>query len=131
MMREFETIFWVCLNTKEEIDKIIQNTQVKSAVATTQNIRSRLVMTAYYTKQKLCDQRGEEAISKFFVHNFDQFVSKHAAWQNNEKEDLNRLIHITPRLLNSTKQDLLEVYKNEVAKKEEGEDKKRETNIFH
>lgn len=80
-------------------------------------------MTAYYTKGKLSGRRAEDAIREFFSHNFDEFVGKHGAWSR-EPPDTSR---ITPRHLNSTKTELLAVYRNEIAKEQEN---KKETNIF-
>lgn len=80
-------------------------------------------MTAYYTKGKLSGRKTEEAIREFFSHNFDEFVGKHAAWSR-DPPDTSR---ITPRLLNATKDELLVVYRSEIAKDQEN---KKETNIF-
>ena len=123
MMRELEVVFWAALNTAEEIEAIAKRSESELEARTTQAVRSRLLMTAYYTKGKLSGRRAEDAIREFFSHNFDEFVGKHAAWSR-DPPDTSR---ITPRLLNSTKIELLAVYKNEIAKDQEN---KKETNIF-
>jgi len=46
-----------------------------------QAITHRLMMTAYYTKCKLSNQRVEEAIKEFFSHHFDDFIPKHTMWE--------------------------------------------------
>ena len=80
-------------------------------------------MTAYYSKQKLCSARGQDAIREFFNHHFDEFTGKHAAWSRDPPDTS----HITPRVLNATKLELLEVYRKEIARDHEV---KKETNIF-
>jgi len=92
MMRELEVVFWAALNTDEEIKAIVKRSDQESETRTTQAVRSRLVMTAYYTKGKLSGQRAEDAIREFFSQNFDEFVGKHAAWSR----DPPRTNHITP-----------------------------------
>jgi hypothetical protein len=80
-------------------------------------------MTAYYSKGKLSGPRSQEAMREFFGHNFDEFAGKHAAWSK-DPPDTSKL---TSRVLNSTKLELLEVYREEIARDHEV---KKETNIF-
>ena len=109
MLREFEIVYWAALNTQEEIDNVVKNSQIEQEPSqkTMQAVRSRLVMTAYYSKGKLSGARTQDAIREFFSHNFDEFTGKHAAWSK-DPPDTSK---ITPRVLNATKLQLIEVYR--------------------
>lgn len=57
-MREVEIVFWAALNTPEEIQKLIKDVREKGLQESVekmvmQAIRSRLMMTAYYTKGEM------------------------------------------------------------------------------
>ena len=82
------------------------------------------MMTAFYTKQKLSDERTEAAIQAFFSHHFDYFIGKHTDWLLLNEPDTSKL---TPMALNGTKLELSKLYQEELAK---SYDDKKDTNIF-
>ena len=79
MMREFEIIFWASLNSKEDIQVLIDKNKFSKNLeqSTIQSIRSRLMLTAYSTKGELSDERTDVAIKAFFSEHFGHFVGKH------------------------------------------------------
>ena len=126
LMREFEVIFWASLNQAEDIEAIVKENEKEPnpETITIQAIRSHLMMTAFYTKQKLSDERTEAAIQAFFSHHFDYFIGKHTDWLLLNEPDTSKL---TPMALNSTKLELSKLYQDELAKSYDG---KKDTNIF-
>ena len=99
MLREYEILFWVALNTKKDIDQEIkEHRQDKNAETMTMStIRSRLMMTAFYTKQKLSQDSTEQAINAFFWYYFDYFIGKYTDWLLLNEPDINS---ISPASLN-------------------------------
>lgn len=61
MMREFEITYWAALNSPEEINKIINENinEAEGQKLTVEALRTRFIMTAYFTKQKLSMDRTE------------------------------------------------------------------------
>jgi len=102
MLREFELFFWVSLNREEDIKAVIKEfrNEPNAEQMTVQAIRSRLMKTAYYTKQKLSPEKTEAAIQAFFSHYFDYFIGKHTDWLLLNEPDISK---ITPCVLNQTK----------------------------
>jgi len=66
---------------------------------TVQAIRSRLMMTAFYTKQKMSGEKTEAAVQAFFSHYFDYFIGKHTDWLLLNEPDTSK---ISPKILNKT-----------------------------
>ena len=83
-MREIEIVYWAALNTEEDIKALIndlsKNEKEANTMQATQAIRSRLMMTAYYTKGQLSSEATELAVKEFFKHHFGDFVDKHTEW---------------------------------------------------
>lgn len=83
-MREIEIVYWASLNTNEDIKALVsdqpKNDASTNELQTTQAIRSRLMMTAYYTKGQLSSETTEQAVKEFFKHHFGDFVDKHTEW---------------------------------------------------
>lgn len=116
MFREYEIAFWASLNTEDDINKIKQEYASESNAESTiiQAIRSRITMTAFYTKQKISGEKTEKAVQAFFSNHFDYFIGKHTDWLLlNEPE-----INITPMVINKTTKDLTNIYHKHIAKKE-------------
>lgn len=82
------------------------------------------MMTAFYSKQKLSDERTEAAIQAFFNHHFDYFIGKHTDWLLLNEPDTSQL---SPMTLNGIKLELSELYEQELAKKYDG---KKDINIL-
>lgn len=104
MLREYEVLFWVALNQKKDIDQIVDeyktekgNEEELAVQAVVQAIRSRLMMTAFYTKQKMSTERTETAVHTFFCHYFDFFIGKHTDWLLLNEPEISA---ITPASLN-------------------------------
>ena len=59
MMREYEIVFWVALNSQKDIEGIIlknaRSTDPETKIISA--IRSRLILTAYTTKCELSDKK--------------------------------------------------------------------------
>jgi hypothetical protein len=117
MMREYEIVFWVALNSQKDIEGIIlknaRSTDPETKIISA--IRSRLILTAYTTKCELSDKKTEEIIKEFYLDKFPVFVSEHTSWVLLDEPQLNK---ITPCILNKVRIDLLEIYNKEISKKE-------------
>jgi hypothetical protein len=62
MMREVEIVFWAALNSPTDIEELIASEKDGRENHVLQGIRSRLMMTAYYTKSELSAKDTEVAI---------------------------------------------------------------------
>ena len=117
MMREYEIVFWVALNSQKDIESII----IKNARSTDPEtkiisaIRSRLILTAYTTKCELSDKKTEEIIKEFYLDKFPVFVSEHTSWVLLDEPQLNK---ITPSTLNKLRNKLLKIYNKVIYRKE-------------
>lgn len=108
MMREVEIVYWAALNTVEDILEVIKKNSQKDCREShiLQGIRSRLMMTAYYTKSELSCKDTEVAIQEFFNHHFGVFVDRHKEWYL-----LYEPPEVTPQLLCQTRFELMEIYR--------------------
>jgi len=61
MLRELEVCFWAALNTRKDIEQVIAEFkgEQNAESLTVQAIRSRLMMTAFYTKVKMSNEKTE------------------------------------------------------------------------
>jgi len=109
MMREVEIVYWAALNTPEDIQEVIKENSQKDGRESQilQGIRSRLMMTAYYTKSELSSKDTEVAVQEFFNHHFGVFVDKHREWYL-----LYEPPEVTPQLLCETRASLMEIHKH-------------------
>lgn len=64
MMREFEILIWAQINCREDLDDIIGKKDAQKQML------YRLLMTAFYLKEKLCSKDEFESIKAFFSINF-------------------------------------------------------------
>jgi hypothetical protein len=66
MMREFEIIIWAIINSKEHIEKeeILKDGEKESPQ---KKMLYRLLMTAFYLKEKYCKKEEFEAIKAYFI----------------------------------------------------------------
>lgn len=102
MMREFEILLWACLNSKEYLNDIIGKPNSLSSLLT------RLMMTAFYIKEKFSPQQESECIKAFWSQNFQYFLGKYTTeWLILEEPDLTK---ITPKVLNSKFIELKKLY---------------------
>ena len=65
MMREFEVIIWATINTKDMLEQEGIFTNPKESPQ--KGIMYRLLMTAFYLKEKFCKKEEFEAIKAYFV----------------------------------------------------------------
>lgn len=104
MFREVEIVFWASLNTASDIRAIIDkySSSSKKTVESLilRDIVSRLMLTAYTTKDKLSTTRTNQAMTAFFSKHFGNFISKHTQWSLLSEPDSSR---ITPKVLNVTR----------------------------
>jgi hypothetical protein len=97
MMREFEVIIWACINSKEQLDQegILRDGEKETPQ---KKILYRLLMTAFYLKEKYCKKHEFDVIKAYFVQNFPQFLGKYTTeWLLLAEPDMSFL---TPRALN-------------------------------
>ena len=97
MMREFEVIVWACINSKEylEMEGILKDGEKETPQ---KKVLYRLLMTAFYLKEKYCKKYEFEAIKAYFVQNFPQFLGKYTTeWLLLAEPDMSFL---TPRIMN-------------------------------
>lgn len=66
MMREFEVIIWAIINSQENLEKegILKEGEKESPQ---KKMLYRLLMTAFYLKEKYCKKDEFEAIKAYFV----------------------------------------------------------------
>ena len=64
MLREFDILIWACLNSKEVVGKTLKDKESQK------NLLTRLLMTAFYLKEKLARKEEAEAVKAFFAKNF-------------------------------------------------------------
>lgn len=92
MMREFEILIWASINTRDLLDEVLLEKDSQKQML------YRLLMTAFYLKEKLCGKEEFEAIKAFFGLNFPQFLGKYTTeWLLLAEPDLSR---INPMTLN-------------------------------
>jgi len=102
MLREFDILIWSCLNIKELVFKVLNEKDAQKSLLT------RLLMTAFYLKEKLSQKEDGEAIKAFFAKNFPQFLGKYTTeWLILEEPDLKK---ITPKILNTRFCELKNIY---------------------
>ena len=81
MFREVEIVFWASLNTpcdiRAIIDKYTSSSKKSVESMILRDIVSRLMLTAYTTKDKLSNGRTNKAMTAFFSKHFGNFISKH------------------------------------------------------
>ena len=82
------------------------------------------MLTAYTTKDKLSNTRTNESMTAFFSKHFGNFISKHTQWSLLSEPESAR---ITPKVLNVTRRELLELYDNEIS----GISGSKNNNLFH
>ena len=103
MMREFEVLIWASLNSKEQLEEegILKEGEKESPQ---KKVLYRLLMTAFYLKEKYCKKNEFEAIKAYFVQNFPQFLGKYTTeWLLLAEPDLSFL---SPRVLNKKYMEL-------------------------
>ncbi|TNV83481.1 hypothetical protein FGO68_gene10512 [Halteria grandinella] len=104
MLREFEIIIWACLNSREQLDQegVLGEANIQKAIF------YRLLMTAFFLKEKFCKRDEFEAIKTYFNINFPIFLGKYTTeWLLLAEPDVS---FITPRLLNQKFGELKEIY---------------------
>lgn len=70
----------------------------------------RLLMTAFYLKEKFCRPEEFESIKAYFVQHFPQFLGKYTTeWLLLAEPDIS---FITPRVLNQKFLELKEIYEH-------------------
>jgi len=69
-MREFEVLVWASINSREQLDQegVLEDDGGKDTPQ--KKVLLRLMMTAFYLKEKFCRQDEFEAIKTYFVINF-------------------------------------------------------------
>lgn len=119
MLREFEILFWIALNQRKDIEKLVLEFKAEKSAEnlTVQAIRSRLMMTAFYTKTKLSSERTEQAVNAFFGQYFDYFIGKHTDWLLLNEPDVSQL---TPAVLNGINKMLMKTYQTKLRRQFEG-----------
>lgn len=70
MMREFEVLVWASINSREQLEQegVLEDDGEKDTPQ--KKVLLRLMMTAFYLKEKFCRQDEFEAIKTYFVINF-------------------------------------------------------------
>lgn len=109
MMREFEMIVWATINSREHIEAegILKEGGKESPQ---KQMLYRLLMTAFYLKEKFCRPEEFESIKAYFVQHFPQFLGKYTTeWLLLAEPDIS---FITPRVLNQKFLELKEIYEH-------------------
>jgi hypothetical protein len=100
LMKEFEILIWATLNSKDiiEKEKILEEQGPQKALL------YRLLMTAFFLKEKFCKKDEFQAIKAYFIQNFPQFLGKYTTeWLLLAEPDIS---FITPKLINRKLIDL-------------------------
>ena len=64
MMREFEIVMWTALNSEADIQELVKVKESNAVII--KQVLNRILMTAYFTKTTLNDQKTSEIIEAFF-----------------------------------------------------------------
>jgi len=79
MFTELEIALWACLNDKKLAKK--------PETCTIRMAYNRLIMTAFFTKKRMCSEEHFKIFEAFFAHNFPSFMGKYTEWDLLEAPD--------------------------------------------
>ena len=102
MLREFEVLIWATINNQEHVSEFINEKDAQK------KLLYRLLMTAFFLKEKLSSPEELVGVKAFFTHHFPQFLGKYTTeWLLLAEPDLQK---ITPKVINSKLSELKDIY---------------------
>lgn len=107
MMREFEVIIWATINSRDFLD--LEGVLKEGGKESPQRqVLYRLLMTAFYLKEKFCRKEEFDAIKAYFILNFPQFLGKYTTeWLLLSEPDVS---FINPKVLNLKFMELCDIH---------------------